>query len=925
MPLTIQVHARGTYWLLAVLMCALLAPGRGRAATSGIIAGHARFQFLTGSLVRMEYAPSGQFVDAPTAVVRKRHWPPVDIQTTRRHGWLIARTDTITLRYRLHSGRFAADNLKITWHASGGDMHAWHPGQVDHRNLGGLTYSLDNISKATLPRDPGGTKSPVHDIIPGIDVLLKQPQPGLLSRSGYAFIDDSHTAVWNAKTQWIEPRRGHHDQDWYLFAYGRDYPKVLRAYAKLCGPIPMIPRYTLGPWITDYNFEYFPGTRAARSAAAAHYGAQHLKDEVLRFRHNHIPLAALVLDFGWHNYGWQGGYDWNPLIPHPDAFLRWLHAHGLKVSLNDHPGYANTIESILSYRDSHAPAVLKALGLPVPTAPSLDVKVKGPWKFATDPHDQGHHHNWQAPGFDDAAWRSMHAGATWQSQGLPHYDGVAWYRTTVTLPATRPPTLYLRLGVSGDYQLFVNGQRVDHTHVQWPRWMTEARITKAAHAGRNQITVRIASGPRGGGIVRGPVAVTDQPLPPPIRFDLSNKHQADVFMDMLHTPLMKKGVNVWWVDGGSGAVQMPGLNKQLWTNRVFYDASRKATGERAFILSRYGGWGSERYPAFFTGDTYSQWPVLAYEVAFTARAGNDLIPYVSNDIGGFHGAKIPFDLYARWVEFGTFSPILRLHSAHENPAEGNVRMPWTYGRRGMALAKKYFTLRTRLIPYIYTYTWIAHTQSMPILRPLYLQYPNLQAAYDHPHEYFFGRDMLVAPVLDASGTRSVYLPPGHWIDFFSGKRREGNCSFTAHYATDATPVFVRAGAIIPERPASADTNPSDRLLLDIFGSSHGTFNLYEDDGRSFAYQRDQHAETPMTYTTGASGTHHVVIGPTTGTFAHQARTRACDIRIHAIGKPRSVSLNGKPLGHWTWDPRTSTIDIPLPAESIRNQLNVDLK
>ncbi len=130
--------------------------------------------------------------------------------------------------------------------------------------------------------------------------------------------------------------------------------------------------------------------------------------------------------------------------------------------------------------------------------------------------------------------------------------------------------------------------------------------------------------------------------------------------------------------------------QQLWTNKVFYDATQRQTGKRGFILSRYGGWGSERYPGFFTGDAYSEWRVLAYEVAFTARGGNVLVPYISNDIGGFHGAKIPFDLYARWIEFGTFSPILRMHSAHENPLEGNSRMPWVYGPKGVALMRQIF-------------------------------------------------------------------------------------------------------------------------------------------------------------------------------------------------------------------------------------------
>src|SRR6266404_4916903 len=152
-------------------------------------------------------------------------------------------------------------------------------------------------------------------------------------------------------------------------------------------------------------------------------------------------------------------------------------------------------------------------------------------------------------------------------------------------------------------------------------------------------------------------------------------------MRELHQPLMQQGADLWWVDGGGGAVDMPGLNKQLWTNKVFYDYMQQETGRRGFILSRYGDWGSERYPAFFTGDAYSQWPVLAYEVAFSARGGNVLVPYISHDIGGFHGAKIDFDLYARWIEFGTFSPILRMHSAMLTRARATCACPGSTAAR----------------------------------------------------------------------------------------------------------------------------------------------------------------------------------------------------------------------------------------------------
>lgn len=889
---------------------------------SVVVADHARFSFLTPGLVRMEYSPGGGFVDAPTAVVQKRDWAPVNVHVSRENGWLVAGTDAMTLRYRLNSGPFNADNLKVSWTA--GKPGEWHPGAADAQNLGGLTYSLDNVSKANLTGDP--LASPVDDVIPGIEVKLEEAKPGLLSRSGYAFVDDSATPLWNSASHWIEPRKDRSGQDWYLFAYGDDYRKVLGDYARLSGQIPMIPRYVLGPWITDFNFEYFPGTAEAKQPAFQRYNQKMLEDEVTRLRNARIPFDTLVLDFAWHNYGWDGGYDWSPLIAQPDRFITWLHARGVKLSLNDHPGYAHTEESVLSLDDSHARAVLDALGRPPQAKPTIDIDLSYQWTFATDPHDRGLDAQWFAPDFDARRWKTAKADRSWQAQGYPDYRGVAWFRADVPLPAKLPASLYLVLGeVDKSYRVFVNGKELQHSRVQWPQRLTYTDIAAVAKPGEvNHIVLRVEPGRAGGGLLRGPVAIRDVRPPERIAFDLSNQKQADVFMQQLHAPLMRQGVDLWWVDGGSGATGMPGLNPQFWTNKVFYDFTEQATGKRAFILGRYGDWGSQRYPGFFTGDTYSEWPVLAYEVAFTARGGNVLVPYISHDIGGFHGAKIDFDLYARWIQFGTFSPLLRMHSAHANPREGNTRMPWMYGDKGMALMRKYFTLRTQLIPYIYTYAWMAHRDAMPLLRPLYLQHPEREEAYRQPYEYFFGDELLVAPVLDASAQRTVYLPPGEWVDFFHGKRYHGNTTFTAHYATDDMPVFARAGAIVPMQPPSeySDAKPLDTLILHVFGNGDGNFELYEDDGVSLDYGKGRYAVTPMHHHTAQDGSHELVIDPVKGDFEGQVQRRAYELRFHAAKKPGALTVDGKAGPTWRWDGKEGIATAVIPAASVHDVISL---
>jgi Glycosyl hydrolases family 31 TIM-barrel domain/Domain of unknown function (DUF5110)/Glycosyl hydrolase family 31 C-terminal domain len=908
-------------------------------ATTQVIAAHARFEFLTPSLIRMEYSPSGSFLDAPSVVARRRDWPAVKVSSRQAGGWLQLKSAALTVRYRPRAGAFTAADLSVSWQDAAGGTHTWRPGQSDPGNLGGLTYSLDNISAATLPPPGDDLGSPMHDIIPGIDVLLKPATPGLLSRSGYAFLDDSASPIWNADRSWIQPRPRPAGEDWYLFTYAHDYRKPLEEYAELCGRVPMIPRYALGPWITDLNFEYFPGTSESRSPAMRRYGEQHLESEVGRLLGSGIPLSGLVLDFAWHNYGWQGGYDWSPLIPDSHGLIDWLHARGVKLSLNDHPGYANTQESSLSYSDSHAPQVLQALGRPMPPAPSFDQSLEQGWRFSPDPRDAGLKAHWYGQSYDDARWQRMRTDAPWQRQGYPRYQGIGWYRNAFRLPATLPPTVYLYLGeVARDYRLFVNGKELEHSHVQWPRRLTYADVSAALHPGqRNLIALRVEPPAlpqptlppqpppqaRPAGILRGPVALRNVAPPPRIFLNLADRKDAQISMRDLHAPLIREGMDFWWVDGGGGAAQMPGLDPQLWTNEVFYDATERESGRRAFILSRYGGWGSERYPGFFTGDAYSEWRVLSYEVAYTARGGNVLVPYISNDIGGFHGAKIPFELYARWVEFGTFSPILRMHSAHENPLEGNTRMPWPYGPKGVALMRKYFTLRTRLLPYLYTYAWQAHERSMPLLRPLYLEWPELAQAYRHFHEYYFGDEMLVAPVLQADGERSVYLPPGSWMDFFTGQPHRGATTLTLHYATDATPVFVREGSIIPEASVARDPegHAASILTLDVYGSGKGSFELYEDDGISLAYEHGRFALTPMRYSS-AGAEHRLTIGPTRGSFTGQRAQRSYAIRIHCAMRPPSILINGKRAARWRWNAQGSTASLLLPLESIRRTLTL---
>lgn len=169
--------------------------------------------------------------------------------------------------------------------------------------------------------------------------------------------------------------------------------------------------------------------------------------------------------------------------------------------------------------------------------------------------------------------------------------------------------------------------------------------------------------------------------------------------------------------------------------------------------------------------------------------------------------KLPDDLYARWVQFGAFQPIDRLHSNHSD------RLPWQYGTAARQSADKFLNLRENLLPYTYTLAEEANRTGVPIVRPTYLEYPDEPQAYAAANsEYFYGSDVLVAPVTTpgASATTSVWFPPGQWTDYFTGETYAGGVTREVSTDLNSMPVFIKAGSILPTRThdvSSNDRNP----------------------------------------------------------------------------------------------------------------------
>lgn len=329
----------------------------------------------------------------------------------------------------------------------------------------------------------------------------------------------------------------------------------------------------------------------------------------------------------------------------------------------------------------------------------------------------------------------------------------------------------------------------------------------------------------------------------------------DPYLSIVHHPYEAEGVDFWWMDWQQGkTTDMPGLDP-LWALDHFHslDCAREEIREkkRPMFFSRYAGPGSQRFYVGFSGDTYIRWDALDYEPYFTATAANIGYPFWSHDIGGFQQGKRDDELYVRWIQFGVFSPISRLHCSND-PFLG--KEPWNYGPQAEKIAKSFLRLRHQLFPYLYTMGRRTHTDGRALCEPVYYRYPEEDGAYAHRNAYFFGSQMLVCPVtrpvdrLTLLAETPLWLPPGRWIDRQSGVLYTGGRTITAYRALEAMPVFCPAGAIVPLRGRNAgenDLSAAEQMEIEVFAGADGSFVLYEDEGDNERYRDGHFVQTEL--------------------------------------------------------------------------------
>lgn len=404
------------------------------------------------------------------------------------------------------------------------------------------------------------------------------------------------------------------------------------------------------------------------------------------------------------------------------------------------------------------------------------------------------------------------------------------------------------------------------------------------------------------------------------------------FSNILHEH-EDEGVDFWWPDWQQWPINkvVPYLGETFWHNHVlFSDMKKNRTDRRPLIFHRWGGLGSHRYQLGFSGDTFINFPTLAFEPYFTATASNVGYTYWGHDLGGHMypdpGMANNPELILRWFQFGAFSPIFRSHAGKSDEIERRIWMLPNFNE-----LRDVVRLRYSLIPYIYTASRNTYDTGVGLVRPLYYEHPEAEEAYAIEDEYYFGDNILVAPVtapadsVSGLASRKIWFPAGQWWSAATHQMISGPATRTMEFTATQIPYFYKAGSITPLYPEGvmrANEQPAT-MVLNIVAGASGKGSLYEDSGDSNDYD-DNYALTEFTHNVkGNSETY--IIGARHGKAADSlAPDRAWTLNIVNATAPKSVKINGKKAPRaaaaatvsaaaWSYDAATNTLRITLPS------------
>lgn len=285
-------------------------------------------------------------------------------------------------------------------------------------------------------------------------------------------------------------------------------------------------------------------------------------------------------------------------------------------------------------------------------------------------------------------------------------------------------------------------------------------------------------------------------------------------------------------------------------NSYFYASASLLMNKRTFIMSRNHGISPHRNTIIYTGNTNVDWNTLTILPKYFSSASNNGISYIASPIGGFKGGIEDYELYIRYIQLSVFNSMFLIAS---DEGKYYKREPWRWNLSQKEIIKKYMNLRYKLIPYIYTESYMYSKNGSPVIQPLYYKYPKI---YDEPlykNQYFFGSQMLVCPITKKKNTimnrvvQRLFIPEGIWYELESGKKYIGNKYYMSFYKDEDYPVFCKEGSIIV---MSRDINyklPTNMEVI-IFPGTSGNYQLYEDDGITNNYKSLSFALTNYNFT-----------------------------------------------------------------------------
>ena len=377
-----------------------------------------------------------------------------------------------------------------------------------------------------------------------------------------------------------------------------------------------------------------------------------------------------------------------------------------------------------------------------------------------------------------------------------------------------------------------------------------------------------------------------------------------------HVPLINAGIDGFWPDEGDWF----NLFERIKRHQLYYQGPLSTQPNvRPWSLHRNGYLGISQWGGWvWSGDTDASWKTLEGQIAVGINHSLSLSPFWGSDIGGFHpNEELTGELYARWFQFGSFNASFRSHGQ-----TWRTRLPWGWGSDNMGpkegrvnplqsemnnpaiepVAKKYDELHYQLMPYTYTLAWEARHTGMPLMRSMWLHYPDDEVAKKIGNQFLWGRDLLIAPVFEkGASSRQVYLPKGDWYDWWTNTKEAGSRTITRSVDLATMPVYVRAGAIIPFDPIRQYTGEkvNEPTTLKIFRGANGSYILYEDDGISLDYLKGKATWTHISWNDKAKQLSVEPAAPKG--FTNQVNNRMFKVELLPEGITKDINYSGKPI------------------------------